>query len=96
MRYRHLLILATPFAFALPAAADWPTGARTGFVAECMENSQASHQAERAKAFCECAADEASKEFSEAELEQMSRGMNRDMEQRLIETAQRCAPKLEG
>ena len=43
-----------------------------------------------------CAADQASNEFSEAELERMSQGMDRQMEQRLIESARSCSGKLEG
>lgn len=96
MRYRPLILLVTSTVFAMPAAADWPSGARTGFVAECIENSQATHDASRAKAFCECAADQASEEFTEAELEQMSQGMDRQMEERLIETARSCSSLLEG
>ena len=96
MRTRQLLVFTTALAFALPAVADWPSGARTGFVAECIENAQASHDARQAKLFCECAADEASNEFSQAELEQMSQGMNGEMEQRLIESARSCSGNLEG
>lgn len=96
MRNRQLLVLATSLAFTLPAIADWPSGARNGFVAECIENAQASHDAQKAKTFCECAADEASNEFNQAELEQMSQGMNGEMEQRLIESARSCSGNLEG
>lgn len=96
MRCRQLLMFAVPLAFAVPAAADWPTGARVNFVAECMENSQAELDAPVAKQFCECAADEVSKVFSEEELEAMGGGIDPDLEKRLIQTTRSCAENLQG
>lgn len=96
MHYRHLLMIIAPMAFALPASADWPTGARVNFVAECMENSQAELDAPVAKMFCECAADEVSKVFSEEELEAMGSGIDPTLEERLIQTTRSCADKLQG
>lgn len=96
MRYHRLIMFAIPLAFALPAAADWPTGARVNFVAECMENSQAELDAPVAKVFCECAADEVSKAFSEEELKAMGSGIDPALEERLIQTTRSCANQIEN
>lgn len=96
MRYHQILMLVAPLAIALPASADWPTGARVNFVAECMENSQAELDATVAKVFCECAADEVSEAFSEEELEAMGGGIDPALEERLIQTTRSCADKLQG
>ncbi|WP_150304668.1 hypothetical protein [Pseudomonas saliphila] len=97
MKYRHLIALLFPLAVALPASAEWPEGAKAPFVAECIEGAQAAHSAATAKAFCECAADEVSSEFSTAELEEMGSQQEIDPEtrQRLIDASKRCESILQ-
>lgn len=98
MKYRYLIALLFPLAVALPASAEWPEGAKAPFVAECVEGAQAEHDAAIAKAFCECAADEVSSEFSTAELEEMGGQQEIDQEtrQRLIDASKRCESVLQG
>lgn len=93
---RHFIAFLTPLVFALPAAADWPNVARTGFVAECVESAALEHTAATAQAFCECAADRVSNEFSAAELETLSSGaVDPAVQQRLIDASSSCAGELE-
>jgi hypothetical protein len=99
MNHRHLIALFLPLAFALPAtAAEWPAGAKTEFVNECVAGAQSSHSKERLQAFCECAADKVSSEFSEAELEAMRSQTQPDpaLQQRLITASSSCNAKLQG
>jgi hypothetical protein len=99
MSYRHLIALFLPLAFALPAtAADWPAGAKTEFVNECVAGAQSSHSKERLQAFCECAADKVSQEFSDAELEAMRSQSQLDpaLQQRLVTASNSCNAKLQG
>ncbi|HDZ55054.1 MAG TPA: hypothetical protein ENI17_16225 [Pseudomonas xinjiangensis] len=92
MRHRHLIAFLTPLVFALPAAADWPEGAKDRFVQECIASAQANNSAVQAQSYCACAADKVSSEFSEAELEAMGRQspMADGMRQRLVEASRSC------
>jgi hypothetical protein len=99
MNYRHLIAFVIPLAFALPAtAAGWPESAKTEFVNECITGAQASHSKEQLQAFCECAADKVSSEFSTAELEEMRSQSqpNPALQQRLVTASSSCNAKLQG
>ncbi|WP_372877237.1 hypothetical protein [Pseudomonas sp.] len=99
MNYRHLIALVLPLALALPAtAAEWPAGAKIEFVNECVAGAQASHSEEQLRAFCECAADKVSQEFSAAELEAMRSQTQPDpaLQQRLVTASNSCNAKLQG
>lgn len=98
MNYRHLIALFAPLAFALPAAADdWPAGAKSAFVKECVANAQSNHSAAQVQAYCECAADKVSKEFSEAEMQEMNRQSPPDpaLQQRLVKASSSCNATLQ-
>lgn len=98
MSYRHLIALFVPLAFALPAtAADWPAGAKAQFAKECVASAQSGHDKAQLQAYCECAADKISGEFSEAELQEMGRQTPPDpaMQQRLISASSSCSSKLQ-
>lgn len=99
MNYRHLIAFVIPLAFALPAtAAGWPEGAKTEFVNECVTGAQSSHSQKQLQAFCECAADKVSNEFSAAELEAMRNQSQPDptLQQRLVTASSSCNTKLQG
>lgn len=99
MNYRHLIAFFIPLAFALPAtAAGWPEGAKTEFANECIAGAQASHSKELLQAFCECAAEQVSREVSAAELEAMRSQSqpNPALQQRLVTASSSCNAKLQG
>ena len=74
MTYRHLLALALPLAVALPvSAAEWSDDAKTEFVQQCIAGAPAVYEEPQLRAYCDCAATNVSKEFSEAELQEISR-----------------------
>ena len=96
MKTRHLIALLAPLAFILPAAADWPAGAKDQFTQECVASAQVEHSAAQAQAFCDCAANEVASEFSNSELEQMGQQQQMDPEtqERLINASARCENQL--
>ena len=98
MKTRILLALVAPLAFALPAVADWPAGAKDQFTTECIASARTDHSRDQAKAFCDCAADEVAQEFSQSELEQMGQQQQLDpaVQERLINASVRCEGRLEG
>ncbi len=98
MKTRILLALVAPLAFALPAVADWPAGAKDQFTTECVASARTDHSRDQAKAFCDCAADEVAKEFSQSELEEMGQQQQVDAatQQRLINASTACEGRLEG
>lgn len=97
MNYRHLLALCVPLVFSLPAAAAWPASAKAQFTKECVASAQSNHSKAQLQAYCECAADKVSGEFSEAELQEMGRQSPPDpaLQQRLIDASSSCNAKLE-
>lgn len=98
MTYRHLLAFALPLALALPvSAAEWSAQARSEFVQQCVAGAPAGYEEAQLKAYCDCAADKVSGEFSEAELQEMSRQSPPDavMQQRLIAATSSCGDKLQ-
>ena len=97
MTYRHLLALALPLAVALPvAAAEWSDNAKTEFVQQCIAGAPAGYEEPQLRAYCDCAATKVSQEFSEAELQEISRQSPPDpaMQQRLVNASSSCAEKL--
>lgn len=97
MTYRHLLALALPLAVALPgSAAEWSAQAKNEFVQQCVAGAPAGYEDAQLKAYCDCAADKVSAEFSEAELQEMSRQSPPDpaMQQRLVNASSSCGEKL--
>jgi len=98
MNYRHLLALLASLAVALPAAADdWPPEAEASFVRECVAGAEGSHSTAQLQAYCECAADKVRREFSAAEMEEMSRQSPPDpvLQQRLVNASSGCRAKLQ-
>jgi len=98
MNYRHLIAFFIPLAIALPATAAeaWPAGAKAAFVKECVAGAPDGHATSNLQAYCECAADKVSSEFSEAEMQAMARQSPPDpaMQQRLVEASSSCDSKL--
>ncbi|GIZ12613.1 hypothetical protein [Pseudomonas sp. NCCP-436] len=97
MPYRHLLALALPFSIVLSAgAAEWSAQARSEFVQQCVAGAPTGYQEAKLKAYCDCAADKVSAEFSESELQAMTRQSPMDpaMQQRLQKASGSCATKL--
>lgn len=99
MNYRHLIAFFAPLAFALPAVAaePWPAGAKTAFVKECVAGAPKGHDTSNLKAYCECAAEKVSGEFSEAEMQAMAAQSTPDaaMQQRLIAASAGCESNLQ-
>ncbi|SDP48918.1 hypothetical protein [Ectopseudomonas guguanensis] len=97
MTYRHLLALALPLAVALPvSAAEWSDNAKTEFVQQCIAGAPAGYEEPQLRAYCDCAATKVSQEFSEAELQEISRQSPPDptMQQRLVNASGSCSSKL--
>lgn len=97
MTYRHLLALALPLAVALPvSAAEWSDNAKTEFVQQCIAGAPAGYEEPQLRAYCDCAATKVSQEFSEAELQEISRQSPPDpaMHQRLVNASGSCSSKL--
>lgn len=97
MTYRHLLALALPLAVALPvSAAEWSDNAKTEFVQQCIAGAPAGYEEPQLRAYCDCAATKVSQEFSEAELQEISRQSPPDptMQQRLVNASSSCGEKL--
>ncbi len=93
--HRYLLLTATAMALSVPALADWPGTARSGFIAECIESALIEHASADAQAFCECAADQASQVVDPTELEAMGDGtVDPATQERLIEASRSCAGHL--
>lgn len=99
MNYRHLIAFFVPVAFVLPsvAAEPWPAGAKAAFVNECVAGAPDGHDTSNLKAYCECAAEKVSSEFSEAEMQAMARQSPPDpaMQQRLIKASSSCDNNLQ-
>jgi len=99
MNYRHLIAFFLPLAFALPSAAaqSWPAGAKAEFVKECVAGAPEGHDTSNLKAYCECAAEKVSAEFSEAEMQAMASQSTPDpaMQQRLIKASGSCESNLQ-
>lgn len=98
MRYRHLIALFAPLAFAVPVvAAEWAPDAKATFVRECVNGAQGEHTPAQLQAFCGCAADKVSSEFSEAEMQAMSRQSPPDpaLQQRLVSASSSCGTHLQ-
>ncbi len=98
MNYRYLVAVFAPLAFALPAtAAEWPAGAKAEFARECVASAQSDHSKAQLQAYCECAADKVSTQFSETELQAMGRQSSPDpaMQQRLLQASSSCTAKLQ-
>lgn len=94
---RYLLPVLGCLAFSTAATADWPVTARSNFIAECVENTQIEHASRDAQAFCECAADQASRQIDPAQLETMGDGtIDPATQDRLIEASRGCATHLSG
>lgn len=97
MTYRHLLAIALPLVVAVPAsAAEWSDNAKTEFVQQCIAGAPAGYEEPQLRAYCDCAATKVSQEFSEAELQKISRQSPPDpaMQQRLVNASSSCAGKL--
>lgn len=97
MNHRHLLALCAPLLLSLPATAAWPPDATAQFTKECVASAQSNHSKAQLQAYCECAADKVSGEFSEAELQEMGRQSPPDpvLQQRLIDASSKCNAKLQ-
>lgn len=98
MTYRHLLAFALPLAVALPlSAAEWSSQAKSEFVQQCIAGAPTGYDQSQLNGYCECAADKVSREFSAAELEEMSRQSPPDaaLQQRLITASSSCSDKLQ-
>ncbi|HBX55962.1 hypothetical protein [Pseudomonas sp. UBA2684] len=100
MLSRHLLVLCASLAFALPAvaAADkWPAGAKAAFVNECVAGAPQGHAASNLQAYCECAAEQVSSEFSQAEMQAMGGQAPADptLQQRLAAASSSCSSTLQ-
>ena len=96
MRYLKLITASAALAFALPAAADWTPQARSAFVQQCVSGAQGSHGSDQLQAYCECAADRVSAEFSEKEVQEMgSQGASTpEVRQRLMNASASCNSHL--
>lgn len=97
MNHRHLLACALPLAVALPlSAAEWTAQAKAEFVQHCVNGAPAGYQQPRLQAYCDCAASKVSQEFSEAEVQEISRQSPPDaaLQQRLVAATGSCAGKL--
>nr|WP_298145624.1 hypothetical protein [uncultured Pseudomonas sp.] len=101
MNYRHLLVQSiaacAPLLLSLPAAADWPEGAKNQFTEECIASAQGSHSQAQLRAYCECAATQVSSEFSEAELRELGQQASPDpaLRQRLVDASSSCETHLQ-
>ncbi|WAJ37076.1 hypothetical protein OU800_21105 [Pseudomonas sp. GOM7] len=97
MPYRHLLAAALPLVLALPvSAAEWSDKAKNDFVQQCINGAPAGYEEPQLRAYCDCAATKVSEEFSEEELEAMSRQSPPDqaMQQRLVKASSSCSGEL--
>ncbi len=97
MNHRHLLAFALSLAVALPlSAAEWTAQAKTEFVQHCINGAPAGYEQPQLQAYCDCAADKVSREFSEAEVQAISRQSPPDaaLQQRLVDASGNCAGKL--
>ncbi|HZX18699.1 MAG TPA: hypothetical protein VFF22_17750 [Pseudomonas sp.] len=97
MNNRHLIAFFAPLAFALPAAAEWSTDATAEFTRECVASAPSDHSEAQLKAYCECAADKISSEFTEDELQAMGRQSPPDpeLQRRLLNASSSCDSKLQ-
>jgi hypothetical protein len=97
MTYRHLLAVALPLALALPvSAAEWSDKAKSDFVQQCIAGAPAGYEEPQLRAYCDCAATRVSEEFSEQELQAMSRQSPPDaaLQQRLVKASSTCSGEL--
>lgn len=97
MTYRHLLAFALPLAVALPvSAAEWSAQATNEFVQQCVAGAPQGYGEAQLKAYCDCAADKVSAEFSEAELQALTQQSPPDpaMQQRLVTASSSCSDEL--
>lgn len=97
MTYRHLLAVALPLVLALPvSAAEWSDKAKSDFVQQCIAGAPAGYEEPQLRAYCDCAATRVSEEFSEQELQAMSRQSPPDtaLQQRLVKASSTCSGEL--
>ncbi|GGJ82965.1 hypothetical protein [Pseudomonas matsuisoli] len=96
MRYLKLITAGAALAFTLPAAADWTPQARSAFVQQCVAGAQGSHGQGQLQAYCECAAEKVSAEFTEEEIKNMgSQGASDPaVRQRLMNASSSCNANL--
>lgn len=96
MSYRHLLAFFAPVLLVLPVtAAQWPAAAKTEFARECVASAQVQHSQAKLQAYCECAAEQVSADFTEAELQAMGDQPDAAMQERLLASSGRCNAKLD-
>ncbi|HLV17054.1 MAG TPA: hypothetical protein VKY70_06275 [Pseudomonas sp.] len=77
-------------------AADWPPAARQQFVNECVSSADAGTPPAKARAYCECSAEQVSREFSDAEIQQLQGQASLDerTRERLGQAASQCLHHL--
>lgn len=77
-------------------AADWPDAARKQFVDECVRSADDNTPANKARAYCDCSAEQVSQEFSDAEIRQLQGQASLDerTRERLGQAASQCLHHL--
>lgn len=97
MNHRHLLALALPLAVALPlSAAEWSSQARSEFIQECINGAPAGYEQPQLEAYCDCAAEQVSGEFSESEIQSLSHQSPADaaLQERMTKVTGTCSSRI--
>ena len=97
MRLPSLAVLSFALLGSAPLlAADWPDVARKQFVDECVGSADANTPPGKARAYCECSAEQVSQEFSDAEIRQLQGQAELDerTRERLGQAASQCLHHL--
>ncbi|MBF0675078.1 MULTISPECIES: hypothetical protein [unclassified Pseudomonas] len=97
MRAMSLTALFIPLLFSAPLmAGEWPAGAKNQFISECQSSATAGTPPAKSKAYCSCAADRVSDEFSDEEIKQLQgqSALDATTRERLGRAASACLSHL--
>ncbi len=97
MRAISLTALFIPLLLSAPLmAGEWPAGAKNQFIDECQRSATAGTPPAKSKAYCTCAADRVSDEFSDEEIQQLQgqRQLDATTQERLGRAASACLSHL--
>ena len=97
MNQRHLLAFVLPLAVALPlSAAEWTPEAKSQFIKECINGAPAGYEQPQLEAYCDCAAEEVSGEFSESEMQALTSQSPADtaFQERMTQVTSTCSSRI--
>jgi hypothetical protein len=97
MRAMSLTALFIPLMLSAPLmAGEWPAGAKSQFISECQRSATAGTPPAKSEAYCTCAAERVSDEFSDAEIKQLQgeNALDADTRERLGQAASACLSHL--